>query len=182
MSTVYPRYMKPINISIVQAQLLEQLDTYRNQQYMFNEIQPILEKFSGKKVTQRLITALEKTYPQFHFYLRWVGSTQCYLEVKWINEQNRHIYKGELSIFLGHIGAHSWAQHDNGQGFYTMDMISQNNVWLYQIDNMIQSTLNGMKKLKDNVNEWNSLLEKMQKIESDMESYHGLSTYFKFTN
>ena len=182
MSQVYPQFVKPIDVNEVQIKLMEQMDNYRNQQYIYNEVKPILERFAGKKVTKRLITALNKELPKFHCYLRWVGSTQCYLEIKWDEKLPPYTRKGELSLFLGHIGAHSWAQKENGQGFYTMNMIEENNVWIFQIDQMIQSTLNGMKIVKDRVERWNSLLDRMKTIEKEMEKYSGLSTYFKYTN
>lgn len=180
MATTYPRFVKPIDVNMAQVKLLKQMDDYRNQQFIYNTIEPTLKRFAGKKVTKRLITALKKEYPKYHFYLRWVGSTQCYLEVKEIQDKPPYDNIADLSLFLGHIGAHSWAQQENGKGYYTMNMIEENNKWIFQITQMIQSTLNGMRLLKSKAQEWNDLLAKMQAIDEEMEKYNGLSTFFKF--
>ena len=178
-STVYVQFAKPINGAMAKVKLLEVMDDYRNQQYIFNEIKPTLEEFAGKKVTKRLTTKLNKLFPNFNCYLRWIGSTQCYLEIKWTNEKYKFQTLGELSIFLGHLGYHSYRTVDNGRGYYTMEMIANNNVWLYQIDTMLKSMLEGIKIMDAEIVAWNESLEKMQQINEKMDKFHYMSTFFE---
>lgn len=179
MSTVYTKFTNPINIDKARIELFNQIDNYRNQQFIFNKIKPILENFAYKKVTQRLITAIKKQFPKYNCYLRWV-STMCYLEVNELDNVSNYSIKTQLSIFLGHIGAHSWAEGNNGKGYYTMKMIEDNNIWIYKIDDTIQSTIKGIKLLKEKATKWNELLSQMQAIDEEMEEYYGLSKFFKF--
>lgn len=179
MATVYTKHAKSIDIDMARIHLLKQVDNYRSQQFMFNQIKPILENFATKKVTQRLITAIKKQFPKYHCYLRWISS-MCYLEVEEMNDVPFYSVGTKLSIFLGHIGAYSWAEGDNGKGYYTMKMIEDNNVWIYRIDDSIQSTIKGMELLREKATKWNELLSQMQEIDEEMDKYNGLGTFFKF--
>jgi hypothetical protein len=179
MSTVYTEFVKPIELNKIQVDFLKTMDNYRNQQYIFNEIKPVLEDFAGKKITQRLITKLRATFPKFTFYLRWVGSTQCYLEVKWAEEHAPFNTISELSLFLGHVGYHSWAQGDSGKGYYTMDMIANNNVWLYNLDGIMKSMMLGYKELRELAEKWNKGLAIMQEVQKTANKFEHIGTYFK---
>ncbi len=169
-------FIKKINVDEAMTHLINQIEDYRNKQFIYNTIEPILKKFEGKSISQRLVTALKKEYPNYNFNLRCVASSLYYLEVR---EIENYTTISELSIFLGYTDDNN-TLYNNGKAYYTMDMIKENNRWIFQINQMNNSTLNGMKLLKDRAEQWNSLLERMQAIEAEMENYNGLSTFFKF--